>query len=32
MLRTPEARKPFFGTEPPKKNMYWEDNVEIAAE
>ncbi len=29
MLRTPEQRAEFFGTQPPKKNMAWEDNVEL---
>jgi hypothetical protein len=29
MLKTDEARKEFFGKEPPKKNTYWEDNVEV---
>ena len=29
MLRTPEQRMEFFGTQPPQKNMAWEDNVEL---
>jgi hypothetical protein len=29
MLKTPEARKEYFDTMPPKKNTYWEDNVMV---
>jgi hypothetical protein len=27
ILKTPEQRKEFFGTQPPEKALYWEDNV-----
>jgi hypothetical protein len=29
MLKTAAERKAFFATEPPEKNTYWEDNVEV---
>jgi hypothetical protein len=29
MLKTKEEREKYFGTKPPQKNTYWEDNVEV---
>jgi hypothetical protein len=29
MLKSEEERKEFYGKEPPKKNTYWEDNIEV---